>query len=108
MLLLVSEKISYELSHYVTTASPWLSSILAQYFGRRENVSTIENSVSYIFEKTVHRMIKSYDTNIVRKYVCEKILKGKCLNKPILIAPLPSVFKSNILAYKELLRLKTL
>jgi glycosyltransferase involved in cell wall biosynthesis len=108
MLLLVSEKISYKLSYYVTTASPWLTSTLAQYFGRRENVSTIENSVSYIFEKTVHRMVKSYDTNMLRKYVCEKMLKGKCLNKPILIAPLPSVFKSNILAYKELLRLKNL
>jgi len=108
MLLLVSEKISYKLAYYVTTASPWLSSILAQYFGRRENVSTIENSVSYIFEKTIHRMVKNYDTNILRKYVCEKILKGKCLNKPILIAPLPSIFKSNILAYKKLLRLKNL
>jgi glycosyltransferase involved in cell wall biosynthesis len=108
MLFLVSEKISYKRSHHVTTASPWLSSILAQYFGRRGNVSTIENSVSYIFEKTVHRVVKSYDANILRKYVCEKILKGKCLNKPILIAPLPSVFKSNILAYKELLGLKNL
>jgi glycosyltransferase involved in cell wall biosynthesis len=108
MLLLVSEKISYKLPHYVTTVSPWLSSILAQYFGRRENVSTIEVSVSYIFEKTAHRMVESYDTNILRKYVCEKMLKGKCLNKLILIAPLPSVFKSNILAYKELLRLKNL
>jgi glycosyltransferase involved in cell wall biosynthesis len=108
MLLLVSEKISYKLSHHVTTASPWLSSILAQYFGRRENVNTIENSISYIFEKTVHRMVKNYDTNMLRKHVCEKMLKGKCLNKLILVAPLPSVFKSNILAYKELLRLKNL
>jgi glycosyltransferase involved in cell wall biosynthesis len=108
MLLLASEKISYKLPHYVTTASPWLSNTLAQYFGRRGNVITIENSVSYIFEKTVHRMVKNYDTNILRKYVCEKILKRKCLNKPILIAPLPSVFKSNILAYKELQRLKNL
>ena len=108
MLLLVSEKISYKLPHYVTTASPWLSSTLAQYFGRRENISTIGNSVSYIFEKTAHRMVESYDINILRRYVCEKMLKGKCLNKPILIAPLPSVFKSNILAYKELLRLKNL
>jgi glycosyltransferase involved in cell wall biosynthesis len=52
--------------------------------------------------------VESYDINILRRYVCEKMLKGKCLNKPILIAPLPSVFKSNILAYKELLRLKNL
>lgn len=93
MLLLLSERISYKLPHYVTTASPWLSSILAQYFGRRENVSTIENSVSYIFEKTVHRMVKNYDTNMLREYVCKKMLKGKCLNKLILVAPLPSVFK---------------
>jgi glycosyltransferase involved in cell wall biosynthesis len=108
ILLLVSEKISYKLPHYVTTASPWLTSTLAQYFGRRENVNTIENSISYIFEKTVHRMVESYDTNILRKYVCEKMLKGKCLDKLILVAPLPSVFKSNTLAYKELLRLKNL
>jgi len=106
MLLLVSERVSYKLSWYVIMASKWLANALAHYFGERRGVFVIENAVPYIFEEVVHKLVEKYDPNTLRKYICEKVLcRGDCFSKPLLIAPLPTVFRSNILAYEELLRL---
>jgi len=105
-LLLISEKISYKLSQHVITASTWLAKTLSQYFGARKNVSVIENATSYIFEKVVNELAEKYDHETLRKYVCKALLyRNDCFKKLLFISPLPYVFKSNILAYKELARL---
>jgi glycosyltransferase involved in cell wall biosynthesis len=106
VLLLVSEKISYRLSQYIITASEWLASILAYHFSNRKDVIVIENAVSYVFEKVACKLMENYDSSMLRKYICEKVLhRGDCFDKLLFIAPLPSVFKSNMLAYEELLKL---
>jgi len=105
-LLLISEKISYKLSQHIITASTWLAKTLSQYFGARKNVSVIENATSYIFEKVVNELAKKYDLETLRKYACKALLhRNDCSKKLLFISPLPSVFKSNILAYKELIKL---
>jgi len=109
VLLLVSEKISYKLSQYVVAASEWLANVLTYYFGKRKGVIVVENAVSCIFEEVAHKLMESYDLSRLRKYVCGKVLhRDDCLNKLWFIAPLPPVFKSNILAYEELLKLRGL
>jgi glycosyltransferase involved in cell wall biosynthesis len=109
VLLLISEKILYELSHYVIVASQWLAKILPQHFGPRNNIVIIENATSYIFEKLVHELTKRFKPVMLRRYVCEKLLqRSECPDKLILVAPLPSIFKSNVLAYKKLLSSKIL
>ena len=105
--LLVSERISYGSSQYVITASKWLADALARYFGERKGVFVVENAVPYVFEKVAHKLMKRYNSNTLRKYVCEGVLHcSDCLSKLLFIAPLVSVFKSNILAYEELLKLR--
>jgi glycosyltransferase involved in cell wall biosynthesis len=105
-LLLISEKISYKLSQHIITASTWLAKTLSEYFGVRKNISVIENATSYIFEKVVNELAEKYDHETLRKYVCKALLyRNDCFKKLLFISPLPSVFKSNILAYKELARL---
>jgi hypothetical protein len=105
-LLLISEKISYKLSRYVIVASPWLKKTLAYYFGSRSNVLVIENAVFYLFEKLAQEIINKFDSNGLHTYVCYRLIKrGECRNKLLFVAPLPPVFSSNMLAYKELLRL---
>jgi glycosyltransferase involved in cell wall biosynthesis len=108
-LLLVSEKISYKLSRYVVVASQWLAKVLNHYFGERRSVVVLENAVPCIFEEITHKLMKSYDLNMLRRYVCERVLhRNDCFDKLLFIAPLPSVFESNILAYRELLKLRSL
>jgi glycosyltransferase involved in cell wall biosynthesis len=106
VLLLITEKISYRLSHYIIVASKWLFSILGYYFGNRENIYVVENSVPCIFELTVNVLTKAYrDADALRAYVCRKVLRGLgCDDKLLLVAPLPVVFKSNVLAFEELLK----
>jgi len=104
-LLLISEKISYKLSRYVIATSPWLKKTLAYYFGSRSNVLIIENAVFYLFEKLVQEIMNKFNSNRLRIYVCYRLIKrGECRNKLLFVAPLPPVFSSNMLAYKELLR----
>jgi glycosyltransferase involved in cell wall biosynthesis len=106
-LLLISERVSYRFSQYVITASKWLANVLIHYFGGRKGVFIIENAVPYVFEKVANKLMRKYDSSTLRKYICEKVLhRGDCFNKLLLIAPLPSIFKSNTLAYEELLKLK--
>jgi hypothetical protein len=106
-LLLISERVSYKFSRYVITASRWLANVLTHYFGERKCVFIIENAVPYIFEKVADRLMKNYNSSMLRKYVCEKVLhRSDYFNKLLFIAPLPSIFKSNILAYEELLKLR--
>jgi len=104
--LLISEKISYKFSNYVITASKWLANTLAQYHGGRREVFVIENAVPYIFEKVSRKLIEGYGSNFntLREYVCKKVLYcNDSSTKLLFTAPLPSVFRSNILAYEELL-----
>jgi len=106
--LLISEKISYKFSNYVITASKWLANTLAQYLGGRREVFVIENAVPYIFEKVSRKLIEGYGSNFntLREYVCKKVLYcNDSSSKLLFTAPLPSVFRSNILAYEELLKL---
>jgi len=106
--LLISEKISYKFSNYVITASKWLANTLAQYHGGRREVFVIENAVPYIFEKVSRKLIEGYGSNFntLREYVCKKVLYcNDSSTKLLFTAPLPSVFRSNILAYEELLKL---
>ena len=105
--LLVSERISYGFSQYVITASKWLADALARYFSKRKGVFVVENAVPYVFEEVAHRLMKKYNPSTLRKYVCEGVLHcSDCFSKLLFIAPLVSVFKSNILAYEELLKLR--
>jgi glycosyltransferase involved in cell wall biosynthesis len=106
VLLLITEKISYRLSYYITVASKWLFSMLVYYFGNRENNYVIENSVPYMFEHAVNVLMKAYrDAGALRAYVCRKVLcELSCDDKLLLVAPLPAVFKSNVLAFEELLK----
>jgi glycosyltransferase involved in cell wall biosynthesis len=107
LLLLVSERISYKLSRYIITASRWLANALSYYFGNRGNVFVIENSVPYIFEKVINELLRRFNIRLLRRYVCGRFIRGSdCSDKLLFIAPLPSIFKSNILAYEELLRLE--
>jgi len=107
LLLLVSERVSYRFSKYVITASRWLANALSYYFGNRGNVFVIENSVPYIFEKVVNELSRRFNVRFLRRYACKQFVRGSdCSDKSLLIAPLPSIFKSNILAYEELLRLE--
>jgi glycosyltransferase involved in cell wall biosynthesis len=106
MLLLVSEKISFKFSRYVIVSSPWLKKTLMHYFGLRSNFLIIENSVFYLFEKLVREIMERFETNELRTRICYELIKeSECRNKLLFIAPLPPVFSSNMLAYKELLRL---
>jgi glycosyltransferase involved in cell wall biosynthesis len=59
-----------------------------------------------LFERAVNVLIKAYrDTGALRAYVCKKVLRGlSCDDKLLLVAPLPAVFKSNVLAFEELLK----
>ena len=106
VLLLITEKISYRLSHYITVASKWLFNTLDYYFGNRGNIYVVENSVPCLFERAVNVLIKAYrDTGALRAYVCKKVLRVlSCDDKLLLVAPLPAVFKSNVLAFEELLK----
>jgi len=107
LLLLVSERVSYRFSKYVITASRWLANALSYYFGNRGNVFVIENSVPYIFEKVINELSRRFNVRFLRRYACKQFIRGSdCSDKSLLIAPLPSIFKSNILAYEELLRLE--
>jgi hypothetical protein len=107
VLLLVSERISYRFPKCIITASRWLANVLSYYFGNRRNVFVIENSVPYIFEKVVNELLRQFDIRFLRRYICERFIHSNvCLSKLLFIAPLPSIFKSNVLAYKELLRLE--
>jgi glycosyltransferase involved in cell wall biosynthesis len=107
VLLLVSERISYKLSKYIIIASRWLANALPYYFGNRGNIFVIENSVPYIFEKVVNELLRRFDIRFLRRYVCGRFMRGSgCSDKLLFIAPLPSIFKSNMLAYEELLRLE--
>jgi len=107
VLLLVSERVSYRFPMCIITASRWLANVLSYYFGNRRNVFVIENSVPYIFEKVVNELLRQFDIRFLRRYICERFIHSNiCLSKLLFIAPLPSIFKSNVLAYKELLRLE--
>jgi len=109
MLLLVSEKISFKFSRYVIVSSPWLKKTLMHYFGLRSDVFVIENAVFYLFEKLVREIMERFETNELRTRICyELVERGECRDKLLFVAPLPAVFSSNVLAYKELLRLNIL
>jgi glycosyltransferase involved in cell wall biosynthesis len=107
VLLLVSERISYKLSKYIITASRWLANALPYYFGNRGNVFVLENSVPYIFEKVSDELLERFNIRFLHRYVCGRFIRGSgCSDKLLFIAPLPLIFKSNMLAYEELLRLE--
>jgi len=103
--ILISEKILYKFSHYVTVASEWLRNMLSAYYGARKNIFVIENAVPYLFEFTVSKLVYRFNINELREYVCKKCSIKECSNKTLILAPLPSWFKSNILAYETLLKL---
>jgi glycosyltransferase involved in cell wall biosynthesis len=108
VLTLISEKISYKFSTYVTVASKWLFNMLTYYFGNKRNIYIIENSVPYIFERVVNVLVRAYsDASALRAYVCRKVLRRLgCGDKLLFVAPLPAVFKSNVLAFEELLKVE--
>jgi glycosyltransferase involved in cell wall biosynthesis len=109
MLLLVSEKISFKFSRYVIVSSPWLKKTLTHYFGLRSDVFVIENAVFYLFEKLVREIMERFEINELRTRICYELVKrDECRDKLLFVAPLPAVFSSNVLAYKELLRLNIL
>ena len=104
LLLLLSEYLAYKWATYVIAASKWLSKALSGYFGTRE-VFVIENAITPIFERVVSRL-KQYDTKLLRRYIYYKLrLDHNHVTSTLLVAPLPPVFESNVLAYKVLLDL---
>jgi len=102
ILLLVSEGLAYKLADCLITASKWLSKVVLRYFGRAKCVYIVENSTTYIFERIAKRL-RHINTDRLRALIGK--LFGMPFNKPIFVAPLPGVFKSNYYAFIELLRL---
>lgn len=103
VILLASEKIAYENSTFIIVASRWLAGILQKYF-HVKNVFIIENAVCFLFEEIVNRL-RQLNYELLRKFVCLKVLRLESCDKILLIAPLPGAFVSNILAYRMLLEL---
>jgi len=109
MLFLISEKVAFKFAYCVVAASKWLSNTLVSLFGKRERLFTIENAVPIIFEKYADLLREKFGVNALRKYVCKHIVHhDNCYNAKLLVAPLPSWFKSNVLALEELMKVRNL
>ncbi|MEZ0346069.1 MAG: glycosyltransferase [Infirmifilum sp.] len=105
LILLISEYLTYRLADHVITASTWLANTLREYFKVRKNVQVIPNSTTLLFEKLVHRL-RRYDLQLLRKLSCRRLSLAKsCKDINILLAPLPKVFTSNLVAFEWLIRL---
>ncbi len=103
VLLLISEALAYSFANHVIVASKWLANALKTYFKVR-NVFVVENATSVLFER-IARRLSNIPANKLRRFVLCNILGLRAENKLILVAPLPGVFASNLLAHKYLLNL---
>ena len=103
IILLISELLAYRSATYVIVASRWLNKILNKYLGIN-SAFVLQNTITPIFKRFV-KELDQYDANLLRKFVCSKILGLKKYRGYIFVAPLPRVFISNMLALKALLKL---
>jgi len=97
--LFVSECVAYRFSSYIATASTLLAKILNIYFGERP-VYTIPNALTSAFTRVADTLSK-YGKDKLLKVLGEELRKI-LVGKKILLAPLPDVFKANVLAAQQL------
>ena len=102
-ILLISELIAYRNATHIIVASRWLTKVLRYYLGINHTF-VLQNATTTLFEKFAKRL-RQYDIGLLRKFVYSKILGIKQGKEYLLVAPLPKVSLSNILAHKTLLRL---
>jgi len=104
-MLLMSEFIAYKSSTHLIVASRLLAKVLSKYFNVKR-AYILPNATTPLFESAVNRL-RSYGMEVLHEFVVSRILSSKLFEKNliILVAPLPSIFKSNVMAYGELVTL---
>lgn len=102
-ILFLSEYLTYKHAHYIIAASTYTSEAIYRYFTPRK-ARVIENALTPIFEDIVAKLKEKTVLGLREKI---SILLGlqNHLDKTIVVAPLPGVFSSNILAYSELMNI---
>jgi glycosyltransferase involved in cell wall biosynthesis len=100
-LLYVTEYLTYRLSNYLILASKTLGLVLSRYFRiNLENAYIINNAITRLFIKIADSLM-GIRKDLVWETLVKPILgRDKICN--LLLAPLPSVFVSNLLAYERL------
>lgn len=107
LMLFLSEFISYKYASYLMVASQWLANKLKDIFNVNGKIYLLENATTYIFESIVEKL-RHYARNFLLDILCSRVkeLMNICdIKQLIMLAPLPDVFKSNILAHNMLLKL---
>jgi len=97
--LFVSECFAYRFSSYITAASTLLAKILNIYLGER-SVYIIPNALTSTFTRVADTLSEYSKDELLR--VLGEELRKILVGKKVLLAPLPDVFKANVLAAQQL------
>ena len=100
VLSLISEKLSYRLATSLIVASKFLRYSIHKWIGiNPSKIHVVENALTPLFEKA-YNALSRYDKRELRLFLNREL--GIPVNKTLIVAPLPDVFRSNVEALKEI------